>query len=458
MFSRVNRCGNGNRFARTARGTSTVSLGHDADGRRIALTLPNGVTINYNYDVASQLLGINYQLGNALLGNLTYSYDLAGRRTAVRGSYAQTGLPSPLAGASYNANNQLTQFGTTGFSYDANGNLTSDGTHTYAWDARNHLASISGAVSASFQYDPFGRRVTKQVGSSAAQYLYHGINPVQELSGGSPMANLLTGFGVDERFQRTDANGPASFLTDALRSTIALTGPAGNLVAQYQYDPYGNVTVSGSSSNPYQFTGRENDGTGLYYYRARYYNPSVGRFISEDPAGFSGAVNFYAYSGSGPTNASDPLGLVTVDIDVPVIPLADIDIPCGAPQIITGGGCIKLSYSGKGWCTQGPDCQWRAEFWTQFYGDIYVATGKFPYKGRRPTDPNVINTATALAHEEQHLWDDVQAVVRILERVEGWTFRTKDACESAVRISLQQALKAWMSVTGPTGTSETMRH
>jgi hypothetical protein len=56
------------------------------------------------------------------------------------------------------------------------------------------------------------------------------------------------------------------------------------------------------------------------------------------------------------------------------------------------------------------------------------------------------------------LWDDVQAVVRILERVEGWTFRTKDACESAVRISSQQALKAWMSVTGPTGTSETMRH
>jgi RHS repeat-associated protein len=434
-----------------------VALAYDTDSRRTSLTLPNGVTISYSYDAALQLLGINYQLGNTALGNLTYGYDLAGNRTTVGGSYAQTGLPSALASASFNANNQMTQFGASNLSYDANGNLTSDGTHTYTWDARNHLVSISGPVSASFAYDPFGRRVSRTTGAATTNYLYDLVNPVQELSGGSPAANLLTGLGVDQYFQRADPNGPASFLTDALRSTIALTGPAGNLVAQYQYDSYGNVTVSGSSSNPYQFTGRENDGTGLCYYRARYYDPAVGRSISEDPAGFSGGVNFYAYSGNGPTNASDPLGLVTVDpTGVLVSTLPDVDGYC-APEI-TGGGCITVSYRTKHWCSQGPDCQWRAEFFISLYGNIYVASGAFPYKGRIPLDRNVTSTATALRHEELHLWDDVQAMVPILQRVEGWTFRTKELCEDAARRALQQARKAWMAETGTSGASEARRH
>jgi RHS repeat-associated protein len=133
-----------------------------------------------------------------------------------------------------------------------------------------------------------------------ANYLYDGVNPVRELSGGVPTANLLTGLHVDEYFQRTDASGPANFLSDAFGSTIALTGPGGNTLAQYTYDPDGNTTMTGSSSNPYQFTGRENDGTGLYYYRARYYSPARSRFVSEDPWGFRAGVDFFAYAFDNP--------------------------------------------------------------------------------------------------------------------------------------------------------------
>jgi len=228
----------------------------------------------------------------------------------VGGSLANTGTPSAVASASYNANNQLTQFGSASLTYDANGNLTSDGTHTYTWDARNHLVSMSGSVSASFQYDPFGRRVSKTIGAATTNYLYDNVNPVQELVGGSPTANLLTGLGVDERFQRTDGSGAANFLTDALGSTIALYGQGGNTLAQYTYDPYGNTTATGSSLNPYQFTGRENDGTGLYYYRARYYSSALSRFISQDPVGFGGGdINAYTYVDNSPANQSDPAGL-----------------------------------------------------------------------------------------------------------------------------------------------------
>src|SRR5208283_4043363 len=186
-----------------------------------------------------------------------------------------------VASASYNADNQLTQFGSASLISDADGNVTSDGTHNYTWDARGHLASISGAVSASFQYDPFGRRVSRTVGAATTNFLYDGVNPVEELTGGVAAANLLTGFRLHEYFLRTDSSGPASFLTDALGSTIALTGPAGNTLAQYTYDPYGNMTMTGGSSNPYQFTGHENDGTGLYHFGRRYYDPVFARFLNE---------------------------------------------------------------------------------------------------------------------------------------------------------------------------------
>jgi RHS repeat-associated protein len=76
------------------------------------------------------------------------------------------------------------------------------------------------------------------------------------------------------------------------------------------YDPFGGTTTTGSSStNTFQYTGRENDGNGLYYYRARYYSPQFGRFISEDPIGFVAGLNFYSYVGDDPVNQADPFGL-----------------------------------------------------------------------------------------------------------------------------------------------------
>jgi hypothetical protein len=102
-----------------------------------------------------------------------------------------------------------------------------------------------------FQYDPFGRRVQKTSMLSTTNYLYDGFNPVQELSGTTPTANLLEGLNIDEYLQRTNSSGPVDFLTDALRSTLALTDSNGNTVAQYTYEPLGNTT-GGGSGNPYQ--------------------------------------------------------------------------------------------------------------------------------------------------------------------------------------------------------------
>ncbi len=117
---------------------------------------------------------------------------------------------------------------------------------------------------------------------------------------------------IDEPLARVElATGKVRYYhADALGSIIGLTDEKGQEVTQYAYDPFGNVIVLGEESdNPFQYTGRENDGTGLYYYRFRYYSPELQRFISEDLIGLSGGINKFTYVGNNPVNWIDSLGL-----------------------------------------------------------------------------------------------------------------------------------------------------
>jgi RHS repeat-associated protein len=156
-----------------------------------------------------------------------------------------------------------------------------------------------------------GRRTTRtDGGGTTTTYLYDGENAVQETSG-TATRSILTGLGIDERYARDDGGIGARlyFLTDALGSTLALTDAGGSVRQTYSYEPYGEVTASGSSDNPYQYTGRENDGTRLYYYRHRYYSPALKRFISKDPMGLAQGLNEYAYVYGRPLDFNDPEGL-----------------------------------------------------------------------------------------------------------------------------------------------------
>jgi RHS repeat-associated protein len=294
---------NANRVTQIAQGSSSVGFSYDNANRRSSLALPNGVSVSYAFDNDSRITGITYQFGANTLGNLSYTYDQLGRRSQVGGSFARTGMPGAVTSATYDGANELTNWNGTAISYDANGNMLSDGSNVFTWNARNQVATLN---SVSLQYDGAGRRIKNAAGTS---FLYDGANATQELSGTTPTANIWTG-GVDELFQRSDGSGTIIPIADALGNIIALTDLSGSIVTTYSYDPFGNTTTAGAvSANPSQYTGRENEGNGLYFYRARYYSPVLHRFVSEDPLRLSAGPNAYAYALDNPISFSDPSGL-----------------------------------------------------------------------------------------------------------------------------------------------------
>ncbi len=338
---------NANRLTGITQGSASVAFNYDSASRRTTLTLPNGIEVGYSYDNNSRISGMTWTLAGNQIGDLEYDYDADGRVVEKTGSLAQTNLPQPVTGNTFNADNEMTAFNGTPMTYDANGNLLNDGSNAYAWDARNHLSAISGANAASFVYDPLGRRISKTIGSTTTSFLYDGLNPVQELQSGAPSANMLTGLGIDEYFQRSDASGASSYLTDALGSTLALANPAGGLATSYTYDPFGTTAVSGSGTNPFQFTGRENDLNGLYYLRARYYNPALQRFLSQDPIGVRGGMNLYGYVGNNPVNSFDLLGLGGTPSTTPTPTSCPTPIPVDPTQAPTT--CQKHLACEIGW-------------------------------------------------------------------------------------------------------------
>ena len=304
------------RLTRVEQGALFAALGYDNANRRTSLSYSNNTTTSYAYDLASRLTGITHNGPSGIIEALTYQYDAAGNRVGLTRSNATASLlATAVASAAYDAANEQTAFAGATLTYDANGNLTNDGVNTYQWDARNRLMGISGGTIAAFNYDALGRRTTKVMGSVTSQFLYDGNDIAAEIGSGAVGANYLRSLNIDEPFIRQTSTGSEHYHTDALGSSLALSNAQGSIGTIYTYEPFGKTTVTGNSSNSFQFTGRENDGSttsGLYYYRARYFNPTLSRFIREDPIGLAGGWNFYFYVLNNVPNNVDPLGLCVI--------------------------------------------------------------------------------------------------------------------------------------------------
>jgi RHS repeat-associated protein len=326
------------------------AFAYDAAGKPTSRTSPNGVATTYEYDGLDRLTKLRHAKGTTTLaeyqhqlsaaGTITqitdaagahaYAYDAADRLTsathpsAPAESYAYDGVGNRTASHrttnyQYQTFNRVVTAGPTTYTYDANGNLTakSDGVDswTYAWDAENRLTTAAklGGPTVTYKYDALGRRVQRvksvlvPYSVETTSFSYDGADVVLDTNGDGSTVEYVNGLGVDEKLALRAGGVTLHYAQDHLGSMRALTDASGNVVEQQTYDSFGDGP--GSLLTRYGFTGRERDAdTGLYYYRARWYDPQAGRFISEDPIGFEGGVNWYEYVGNNPLSRVDPFG------------------------------------------------------------------------------------------------------------------------------------------------------
>jgi RHS repeat-associated protein len=278
---------------------------------------------NYEYKYDSV-----YQLTESKVNGLLsegYSYDSVGNRLV--GAYRDT----PSNNYVYNNNNRLISItdstANQTYTYDNNGSritkIDSTGITNYTYDYDNRLKRIDFADSsyAEYTYDALGRRIQKLIFKiqdstyTINRYSYDGEDIIAVLdSTNTAIASITHGPGIDHPLSyKNIATGQVYYYNqDYLGSITSITDSAQNVVESYKYDAFGNQLTPNASTLQlvYAFTGREYDQeSGLYFYRARYYDSKVGRFLQADPIGFMGGVNFYAYVGNCPVNFVDPWGL-----------------------------------------------------------------------------------------------------------------------------------------------------
>lgn len=330
---------------------AAIRLAHDLAGRFQQVGLPNGVDVDMAYDSAGRLSDLTYSDAGGTLLSMGYAYDVVGNLVSIAEGGAMrsfsydslerligggsTGLPEfydydavgnrvqSFLSASHlhDAANRLLEDDAFTYAYDANGNLTSKtdkaggDVTAYTFDAQNQLTRIDfpGGGVATYRYDGVGRRIEKDVDGDVTRYVYDGTDILLEFDGADALeARYTHGPRSDQPLAMERGGASYYFLADHQGSVRFVLDAAGDTVNTYQYDSFGRpLVISEGVESPYAFTGREYDAeSGLYYYRARYYDPRTGRFVSQDPARFdSGASNFYGYLENDPVNARDPSGM-----------------------------------------------------------------------------------------------------------------------------------------------------
>jgi RHS repeat-associated protein len=311
--------------------TITSNVSYDNANRLTTHTYSSSVagalaTYTYSYDVASQLTQYS---GSE--GTLTYTYDPAGELTAVGGARSESysyDLNGNRNYASYTTGtgNRLTADGTYTYSYDNEGNLVSktrlsdSEQWTYTWDYRNRLTQVveknSGGTTVTndvFTLDVENRRIGKSTNGTQTWFAYDGQNTFADFNSGGSLTNrYLYGLAIDQLFAKYASSTATWYLTDKLGSVRQLANTAGTVLDTLTYDSYGNILTESSpaSGDRFKFTAREWDSEiGLQFNRARYYAPTDGRWISEDPLGFrAGDANAYRYVHNRPLSVSDPTG------------------------------------------------------------------------------------------------------------------------------------------------------
>jgi len=343
---------------------------YDGRGMYDTVTFPNAQTRKYTYDNQGRLLSVvNRHPTSGILASFTYGYDhdwasntntMLGQRTSVdvatdvagtnlllgqtryrydhdyqltRAEYpggawenwtyddignrillaTNSGYMVPFNYSQNSAgknSNRLTGSAQGGpYTYDSNGNVVTIAGQAVSYDLENRMTNVAGGPT--YTYDPTGRRYSSKLYANQTFYLYDGLNPVTERTPATFKWNdYVFGPGVDEVLAVVEQESSTRYMAvDGLGSVVLRNDTNGNVIDSVQYTPWGGVQ-SGTVGSLFGYTGRETSDSGRWYYRARFYEPGIGRFLAEDPLrSTDSATNPYRYATNNPVTWTDPLGL-----------------------------------------------------------------------------------------------------------------------------------------------------
>jgi len=287
------------------------SITWDPLSRRDYVSWGNGTLTDYGYDAASRLGALTQDLAGTLQDlNRTFTRNNAGQirtRVTAQANYVWS---AALANKSYTPDG-LNRYADSNYSYDANGNLTGDGTRAFLYDAENRLVRVTKAgIQTDLSYDPIGRLYSSSTAGSTTKFLYDGDRLIAEYNGSDVLQRrYIHGPSVDEPIVWYEGSALADkrwFHADERGSVVATSDSSGN-GTQYTYGPYGEP--ANWSGSRFKFTGQiAIPEAQLYHYKARVYDPMLGRFLQTDPIGARDDVNLYAYVSGDPIDRADPTG------------------------------------------------------------------------------------------------------------------------------------------------------